>query len=75
MDKLWFVVLIVDDHISMSMYEINYEDYFPPVTDLDDDEYEEGPGDYGTPGYLSYDKDVSNTEDGIPSQDQNQLVE
>ena len=61
MEKLWFVVLIVDDHISMSMYEINYEDYFPPVTDLDDDEYEEGPGDNDPPEYLSYDEDVSDT--------------
>ena len=29
MDKLKFVVLMFDDHIRMSMPEINYEDYFP----------------------------------------------
>ena len=27
MEKLWFMVLMVDDQISMSMSEINYEDY------------------------------------------------
>ena len=37
MDKLWFMVLMVDDHIRMSMPELNNEDYFPPVTELEDD--------------------------------------
>ena len=45
MDKLRFMVLIVDDHISMSMPNLNDEDYFTSVTELEDDEYEEGPGD------------------------------
>ena len=34
MDKLRFMVLIVDDHIRMFMYELNYEDYFPTVTEF-----------------------------------------
>ena len=29
MDKLRFMVLMVDDHIRMSMYELNYEYYLP----------------------------------------------
>ena len=33
MYKLWFMVLMVDDHISNSMPEINDEDYFSPVTE------------------------------------------
>ena len=33
-DKLWFVVLIVDDHIRIYMPELNYEDYFPHVIEL-----------------------------------------
>ena len=32
MDKLWFMVLMVDDHIRMSMPDLNYEDYPPPCT-------------------------------------------
>ena len=36
-DKPRFMVLMVDDHISMSMSEINYEYYLPPVTELEDD--------------------------------------
>ena len=28
MDKLRFMVLMVDDHTRMSMPELNYEDYF-----------------------------------------------
>ena len=73
MDKLWFIFLMGDDHIRMSMSELNDEDYFPPVTELEDDENEEGPGDYDPPEYLSDDEDVSNTEDGIPYQDNNRL--
>ena len=46
------MVLMVDDCIRMSMSEINYEDYFPPVTELEDDKNEEGPGDYDPPEYL-----------------------
>ena len=40
MDKLWFMVLIVYDHVRMSMPELNNENYLPPVTDLEWDEYE-----------------------------------
>ena len=32
MDKLWVMVLTVDDHIRMSMSEINDDNYFPPET-------------------------------------------
>ena len=49
MDKLGFMVLMVDDHTRMSMPEINNEDYLPPVPQLEDDEYEEGPGDDDPP--------------------------
>ena len=73
MDKLWFMVLMFDDHIRMSMSELNDEDYFPPVTELEDNENEEGPGDDYPPEYLSDDEYVSNTEDGIPSQDKNRF--
>ena len=38
MDKLQFMVLIIDDHISMSMTDLNDENYSPPVIDLDDDD-------------------------------------
>ena len=31
MDKLWFMVLMVDDNIRMSMPELNDEDYFPSI--------------------------------------------
>ena len=40
MDKLRSMVFMIDDHIRMSMPELNDEDYFPPVTELEDDEYE-----------------------------------
>ena len=43
------MVLMVDDHIRMSMPEINNEDYLPPVPYLENDEYEEGPGDDDPP--------------------------
>ena len=72
-DKLRFMVLIVDYHIRMYMSELNYEDYFPLITELEYDENEEVPGKYVPPEYLSYDEDMSNTEDVIPSQDKNQL--
>ena len=62
-----------DDHINISMPELNDEDYTPPVTQLEDDEYEEVPGDDDPPEYLSDDEYVFNTEDGIPSQDKNRL--
>ena len=52
MEKLRFMVLMVDDHIRISMPELKNEDYFPPVTELEDDEYEEGPGDDDYPEYL-----------------------
>ena len=41
-DKLRFMVLMVDDHTSMSMPDINYEDYFTTVKELEYDKYEEG---------------------------------
>ena len=44
MDNLQYMVLMVDYHTRMSMPEINYEYDYPPVTYLEDDEYEEGPG-------------------------------
>ena len=31
MEKLWFMVLMVDYHIRMSMPELNDEYYLPPV--------------------------------------------
>ena len=31
MENILFMVLVVDDHIRMSMPELNGEDYFPPV--------------------------------------------
>ena len=69
MEKIRFIVLIVDDHIRMSVTEINDEDYPPPppVIELEKNEYEEDPGENEPPEYLSYDENVSNTEDGIPS--------
>ena len=45
---------------------------FPPVTELEDDEYEEVPGDDDPTEYLSDDEDVSDAEDGITYQDKNQ---
>ena len=68
------MVLIVDDHIRISMPELNDEDYSPPVTYLEYDEYEEGPSDDDPTEYLSDDEYVSYTEDGIPSQDNNRLT-
>ena len=52
MEKLRFILLMVDEHIRMSMPEINYEDYFTPVKELADDSYGEVPGEYGPPEYL-----------------------
>ena len=49
------MVLMVDDHIKISMNELNDGDYFPFVTQLEDVEYEEDPGDYDPPEYLSGD--------------------
>ena len=49
MNKLRFRVLMVDDHIRMYMPYINDEDYFPPVTELEDDENEEFPVDDDPP--------------------------
>ena len=72
-EKLWFVVLVVDDHTRMSIPDINGEYYFPAVTELEDVEYEEGPGDYDLPEYLLDDEDVSDTGDGIPSRDNNRM--
>ena len=69
------MVLMVDDNISISMSELNCEDYLTPVTQLEDYEYEKGPGDDDPPEYLSDDEDVSNTEDRIPPQDNNRLGE
>ena len=36
-EKLRFMVLMVDDQISMSMPELNDKDYLLPVTELEDD--------------------------------------
>ena len=55
------------------MTQLNDEDYFPPVPDIENDEYKEDPGDDDPDEYLSNDKDVSYTKDGIPSQDNNRL--
>ena len=44
MDKLRFMVLMVNDDIRIYMAQINIEDYLPPVTELKNFEYEEGPG-------------------------------
>ena len=49
------------------MPELNYEDYLPPVTQLEYDEYEEGLGDDEPPEYLSDYEDMSDTEYSIPS--------
>ena len=49
LDKLRFMVLMFDDHIRMSMLELNDEDYFLPVPDLKDYEYDKGPGDDDPP--------------------------
>ena len=40
MDKLWFMVLMVDDHIRMSLPGLKDEYYFPPVTELEYYEFE-----------------------------------
>ena len=37
LDKLRFMVLMVDGHLRMSISELNDGDYFPPVTELEDD--------------------------------------
>ena len=55
------------------MPELNDDDYFPLVTEVEDDEYEEAPVDDEHPEYLLDDGDVSDTEDVILSQDKNQL--
>ena len=39
MDKLWFMVLMVDDHIRMSMPDLTYEYYFLPIPELEEYEY------------------------------------
>ena len=36
---------MVDDHIRVSMPDLNHEDYPPPVPALEYDEYKQGPGD------------------------------
>ena len=71
MDKLWFMFLMVDYHIRMSIPELNDEYYSPRVTELEYYEYEERTGDDDPTEYLSDDEDVSDTEDGTPSQDKN----
>ena len=48
-DKIRFMLPMVDDHIRVSMLELDYEDCFPSVTDLEDCEYEEGNGDDDSP--------------------------
>ena len=73
MDKLRFMVLMVDDHTRMSMPVPNYEYYFTPVTELEYYEHEKGPGNDEPNGKLSDDKYVSNTEDRITYRDNNQI--
>ena len=46
------MVLMGNYHITMSIPELNDEDSSPPVTDLEDDEYDEVPGEYEPPEYL-----------------------
>ena len=48
------MVLMIDDHIRMSIPELNDGESFP-VPDLEDDEYEEGPDDNDPHKYLSDD--------------------
>ena len=43
------MLLMVDDHIRMYIPELNDECYFPLVKELEDDEYEEIPGDDNPP--------------------------
>ena len=40
MDKLRFMVLMVDDNIRISISYLNDEEYIHPVTDLEDDKNE-----------------------------------
>ena len=50
MEKIRFMVLMVDDHMRMSIPELNDEEYPPPpVPELEDDENREGPGDDDPP--------------------------
>ena len=39
MDKLRFMVLMVDYHIRMSTPKLENKNYFPPIPELEDDEY------------------------------------
>ena len=52
MDKVRFMVPMVDDHIRMSMSELNDEEDFTTVIELEENEDEEGPVDDGHPEYL-----------------------
>ena len=72
-ENLWFMIPMVNDHIRMSLLELNNDDYLPPIPELDDDEYKEVPGYYEPTEYLSDDEDISNTEDRIPYQYNNRL--
>ena len=65
-DKLRSIVPMVDDHIRMSMPDLNDEDYLPPAIELEYEKYEEGTDDDDPSEYLSDDEYVSDTEDGIP---------
>ena len=71
MYKLWSMVVMVDDHIRIYMTDLNDEDYIPPAAELEDDEYEEGHGDYEPPEYLSDNEYVYDNEDEIPYRDNN----
>ena len=64
---------MVDDHISMYTPELNNKDNSTPITELENDENEEGPGDNYPTEYLSDDEDVSNTENDISYQDKKLL--
>ena len=53
-DKLRFMLLMFDDHIRMSIPELNDEDYFSPVTELEYGENKEGPGDDDPPSIFFF---------------------
>ena len=73
MENFRVMVLMVDDNILMYIPNIKEGDYFLPVTEEEDNENEEVSGEDDPPENILYDEYMSNTEDGIPSQDKNRL--
>ena len=73
MDRLQFMLLMADYHIMIYMPKLNNKNYFPSVTELEDDYYKEGPGEDDPIEYISNDEYGSNTEDGITYQEKNRL--